>query len=900
MSPMSTIFEMPEMTAWTVTNPVFDWLVERLTNERLSVEESVILAEMKVDADEISLRDDARFRPTPFGRWILTDMYLANEPIFDFLNNSPVPIANLEHWLEQFDDRAGVRSVICAGDPRFVLTGSGLRLAKRELSDLPLIEAGVSRELEFVTHLPLRRMVDAICGFAEAAPEDDLLDLDDAASSRPLGWIRVKLPTPLNSRMFIVRIEDDSMVDNSGGVGRCDYVLFSRQSAPSREDEVVLVRGVNGLTGESFYRLRRVRREGAQIILVPSNQDRTTYPLMVLNEADGDLLEVVAKLEYALKPSMYDCAPLGLQPKDDCRARHRQIHKLNDKVTNFFRKSKLAGEASPAEMGARVICREPGPGCLQIELGPYPSFPSFIKQLRLQGDGWKKEVGLEGIRKKRVNVTVAPWSSRLTWQVVDSALTGLIDLESLDLEGLPTDRVTVFKLDQDEVGRLVKDNRLVLTESYRILIPPGRLATLAVPPPVVPIDGGWSVWSLEEMAIADRMLLVEQLTELDLELREEANDLQFVIVPPAEWCRMSGEGAYPRFLTKTGAVVSLARSKANVADELKLLLLSTAGYRFQTIPVGSPPLLRLTELQPGRYGIELSARDRGLDAKRVYFEMVEELPNYPQAGCRIALDGLWIDLEAGGALIRPPADLRQLKGPGGGKAPLMLEIEAPPGWPLTVYWRSTSLESLYRAHADLDGGYDIGAILAATQQRRENKRVGELILDLRELGRVVLRHQHQMNVGAINEALTKLVIDHAPVVRRSRGEYLTTIPLWFAPVLALFGYSIAESSIPAVFENGRVLRLIHEELTPRGYEKRVTRLIFLLKDLPTELDPHLQRQMDQILAQEGQRDSLLSDGLRWGTRRFQSTLPVKVRDLEWIIDEQEDFLDFLREVGEGI
>ncbi|MFN7623958.1 MAG: hypothetical protein ACK5RS_12515, partial [Acidobacteriota bacterium] len=74
----------------------------------------------------------------------------------------------------------------------------------------------------------------------------------------------------------------------------------------------------------------------------------------------------------------------------------------------------------------------------------------------------------------------------------------------------------------------------------------------------------------------------------------------------------------------------------------------------------------------------------------------------------------------------------------------------------------------------------------------------------------------------------------------------------------------------------------------------------LLKDLPTEPDPHLQRQMDQILAREGQRDSLLSEGLRWGTRRFQSTLPVKVRDLEWIIDEQEDFLDFLREVGEGI
>lgn len=900
MSPMPTMFEMPVMAAWTVTNPVFDWLVERLARERLSVEERVILAAMKTGADEISLRDDCRFRRTPYGRWILADRYLANEPLFDYLNNSPVPIASLEHWLDRFDHQAGVHSAFCSADPRFVLTGSGVRLAMKELSDAPLIEGVVEEVAQFVTHLPLLSMSDALCGYAEPSPGDDILALDDSSTRQPIGWIRVDLPTPLNPRMFIVRIEDDSMLGESDGVGKCDYAVFSWQTRETAEDQMVLVRGVNGLNGEGFYYLRMVRRVGARITLEPLNQDRACYPLVVLNEDDGDHLEVVAGLNYRLKPSMYARAPRGLLSKDDCRTQLRQVRQLVDLVEKFFRPSNDDDGAGAAEMRARVICREPGPGCLQIELGPYPSFPSFIKQLRLQGDGWVKEVGLEGIRKKRVNVTVPPWSTHLTWQMVDAVLDGLIDLASLAVEGLPTDRVTVFKLDQDEVGRLVKGKRLVLTESYRILIPPGRLATLAVPPPVVPIDGGWSVWSLEEMATANRMLLVEQLTELDLELREEAIDLDFVIVPPAEWCRMSGGGAYPRFLTKTGAVVSLARSKANVADELKLLLLSTAGYRFQTIPVGSPPLLRLTELQPGRYGIELSARDRGLDAKRVYFEMVEDLPNYPQAGCRIALGGKWIDLEAGGALVQPPADLRQLKGPGGGKAPLMLEIEAPPGWPLTVYWRSASLESLYRAHADLNGGYDIGAILAATERRRDQQRVGELILDLRELGRVVLRHQHQTDVGAINEALTKLVIDHAPVVRRSRGEYLTTIPLWFAPVLALLGYSSAECPTPAVLENGRVLRLIHEELTPRGYEKRVTRLIFLLKDLPTEPDPHLQRQMDQILAREGQRDSLLSDGLRWGTRRFQSTLPVKVRDLEWIIDEQEDFLDFLREVGEGI
>ncbi|MFM8394387.1 MAG: hypothetical protein ACKOB4_10750, partial [Acidobacteriota bacterium] len=525
------MFEMPAMTAWTETNPDFDWLVEKLTKERLSVEESEILAVMNTGADEVSLRDDRRFRRTPYGRWILSDMYLANEALFDYLNNSPVPIANLAYWLEGFDCQIGLRSGFCSADPRFVLTGSGLRLAKKELSDAPLIEALVADDARFVTHLPLWRLADVINGSAVTTPVDDPPVLDDALTSQPLGWIRVDLPTPLNPRMFIVRIEDDSMLGESDGVGRCDYAVLSWQARESAEDQCVLVRGVNGLTGEGFYYLRMVRRGGARITLEPLNQDRECYPLVVLNEADGDHLEVVAGLNYRLKPSMYARAPWGLLSKDDCRTKLLQVRQLVDKVEKFFGPSNVADGAKATEMQSRVICREPGPGCLQIELGPYPSFPSFIKQLWLQGDGWEREVGLKGIRKRRVRVTAPPWSSRLTWHVADSSHEGHIDLASLDLEGLPTDRVTIFKLDQDEVGRLVEEKRLVLTESYRILIPPGRLATLAVPPPVVPIDGGWSVWELNDLATANPMVLGEQLSELDLELRQEAIDLDFVVVP---------------------------------------------------------------------------------------------------------------------------------------------------------------------------------------------------------------------------------------------------------------------------------------------------------------------------------------------------------------------------------
>jgi hypothetical protein len=94
--------------------------------------------------------------------------------------------------------------------------------------------------------------------------------------------------------------------------------------------------------------------------------------------------------------------------------------------------------------------------------------------------------------------------------------------------------------------------------------------------------------------------------------------------------------------------------------------------------------------------------------------------------------------------------------------------------------------------------------------------------------------------------------------------------------------------------------LIHDEWTTNGSRQSVTRLLFLLEELTEELDPGLQCRMDSILSREQQRDSLLSDGLQWASRRFQSTLPVKVRDLELVVGSPDAFLDFLREMGEGI
>ena len=898
-----TVSELTDLSP-NISN-LFDSLVDSLKITRLSIDEDEHLEPLRRQGEEISLRDDPSFRATPYGRWILAESYLANDDLYDHLNTSLDPITDLFSWLKEFDERIGRHTVFCPRDQRFVLTRDTLRLAEQELSDEPLVEPEVAEAQQYVTHLPLLKMYQAAYRDYWLQSGDDILDLEDASAVKPLGWIRVTLPAPLDRRMFIVRIEDDSMRGESDGVGRCEYAVFYCQSRESGEDRPVLVRGVDGQTGEGIHCLRQIRRDGDRVVLVPLSRQ---YPLFVFNEPDGDLLEVVAELTQVLTPGMYSRAPKGIEGIADCRTQHRQVLEMEAKVREFFEPGKVVPGKRWMDMSVRPICVKPGNGCLQVELGPFRSSPSSIRQLRLFGDGWWRDFDIERLRHERVRVMVPPWTTRLTWQAVgfeaEDGAQEVVDLTLPGLEGLSVDRATIFKLDREEVGRLVKDQRLALTESYRLLISPALLRELPVRPPVVPIESGWSIWELSDIATSDRMELVEQLGELGVELRQEDLQLEFVVVPPAERCRMGEENAYPSFLASTGAVINLMAGQggalARDEGELVLLLVSDQGYQRQSLAAGGSRLLRLTDLRAGQYGVEVSDRRGDLTPARLFFEVVEHPPAYPRSCCRIALGGEWIELQAGKLLVLDPVDLRLLDEGEQSADELGLRIEAPAGWPLRVGWGSMGGEVLHQAHADQTGSYDIRAILAATRDRRHQLSVGEMILDLRELGRVALQHQRLPDVRRITEAMTELVIAHAQTVRLRRGEYLTTIPLWFEPVLALLGYSIADCPATAGMGNLRVLRLIHDEWTTNGSRQSVTRLLFLLEELTEELDPGLQCRMDSILSREQQRDSLLSDGLQWASRRFQSTLPVKARDLELVVGSPDAFLDFLREMGEGI
>jgi len=75
---------------WTVTS--FETVVARYGSARLTFTETEALKASQWSLGEESrLREDVRFRPTPWGRWLLSERLLANDALYDAMRESGRP-----------------------------------------------------------------------------------------------------------------------------------------------------------------------------------------------------------------------------------------------------------------------------------------------------------------------------------------------------------------------------------------------------------------------------------------------------------------------------------------------------------------------------------------------------------------------------------------------------------------------------------------------------------------------------------------------------------------------------------------------------------------------------------------------------------------------------------------
>lgn len=380
---------------WLV--PSFDPLVAQFADSPVSFTEIDALKFSHWDlGEDARLRDDARFRPTPWGRWILSSHLLANDMLYQQLRDADrteLPVVDTLADLQRIVRRP---LMFCPKDPRFVYEQGFVRLASGELSNRPKMEWPLELE-KYMTHLPLH----TLAAVAASEPAGEWGPQAQEEMIETMGWVRVRLPGhKLNDRMFVARIKGNSMNTGNNGLTDGAYAVFQLWPSGTKQGKVVLVRGSFSDPETGVYALKKYMAdirdtEGRhQVVrLISLNSDKENYPDIVLQPESDEALLTVAELIAPLSPADFGREPKSLKKKG---ARDITSQPAKDKIAERLQKSIEAffsGQAKKHEgiddegaqegvWSARFICLDASAGGLHIEAGPLAKLPSFAKNYR--------------------------------------------------------------------------------------------------------------------------------------------------------------------------------------------------------------------------------------------------------------------------------------------------------------------------------------------------------------------------------------------------------------------------------------------------------------------------------------------------------------------------------------
>ena len=137
----------------------YDAVYERLSAQATSFTEREALGELWALGEDGWLREDDRFRRTPWGRWIPSDRYLINELAVQRLREDGVSELSLAEEVAAVGGMSKRTAAVCSGDPRLRIEGDRVRLGASELSGEPLLEdAGPIGQC--ATHLVAERALE--------------------------------------------------------------------------------------------------------------------------------------------------------------------------------------------------------------------------------------------------------------------------------------------------------------------------------------------------------------------------------------------------------------------------------------------------------------------------------------------------------------------------------------------------------------------------------------------------------------------------------------------------------------------------------------------------------------------------------------------------------------------
>ena len=897
---------------WTTTRKSFDTLAERAQASRTSFDEAELLRETHWShGQDARLREDLRFRPTPWNRWVLSDAFLANDAVCAQLHRERRASLELEPTLAALDKVVRRRSVVCPADPRLVVDDGEVRLSARELTDHPLVEQAVTEIERYVTHLPVHSL--KVAAASEPAGEWGRRAQEDVIET--LGWLRVAVPgRKLNPLMFVAQVEGHSMDDGKSGLVDGGYAVFELWPSGTKQNLNVLVRGAFTDPETGSYAVKKYvgdprGKDGRHKLLklVSLNPDRERFPDIDLDPKDDDDVTVVAKVVHALSPEQFARRP---RPQERRGRRdiaspeaHADIAKQMEEYGERFFEAEPAPKENEAPRtetwSADLVCLDGASGGLHVEVGPLRGLWSFVKRLRLSGQAWESTVLASNVRERPSRIPVPPSSGPWRLAAVDFEDDPDVDLSMLQSKALETNHVYVFRVDAEGIGRAHQSLALSPGQRYRVLVP-SPLVEGAIKSQHLDASGpGWVLWEIELVRPVSTEI-VEAARQIGLEIGEAATALEWVVTPPSEWRTNARGEAYACFTTGAGPVARFEESHVEIDGESAVFLNGPRGIASRSLPAGDRHLLRLGKLSPGRYVLALVHNRTAVAPVRAAFEILEESHATPRATAELRVGNDVHRARAGALVVAKPKDLSDAE------ASTWLEtlrVSAAPGWPVRVVWKELVEETLLRRSMDDQGFFDGSGLLAAARKRFTRRPIGDLVFDFAELGRVVLPHGRHPQPESVRSRVAELLSARAATIERLAGAYSDLLPIWFEPVCATLGFDVErmpDGLVADAPEHATVLRLFYVERQGQRIERQAVRLLVLVEKLASTLSPQMLDWIDDACTKERLRDALLSDGLWWATHRRASRLALRLWDLKAAASDPNAFLSFLHVASEGV
>jgi hypothetical protein len=876
-----------------MTRASFDALVTRLAESPTTRSERDLLQPTHWSlGEDARLREDLRFRETPWGRWMLAEDLVANDAIYRWLHAERRGSIALDAALKRAAGLFGRRCVFCADDPRFVLRHDEVHLVASELSRQPVIEDEVGDLEKYRTHLPLHGLKAA----AASAPAGEWGKRAQEQVIETRGWVRVTLPERgLNDRMFIAAIEGHSMDDGKSGLVDGGYAVFELWPPGTKQNLSVLVRGAFSDPETGSYAVKKYvadqrDAEGRhnKVSLVSLNPNKDRYPNIELQPEDDDDITVVAKVVQALSSDDYERRPktkrrVGRRNLAGRDGLDEQATRLGRRVASFFDATTAPDDedddtSEPTSTGwqARLVCLNVAAGGLQLEVGPLDGLPPFVKKLRVVGEaGWDGIMLAANARIRPTRAPVRPGTGPWRWEAVGFEDEQDLGVEKLALEAIDASAPVVFRLDSDGVGQRLKSTTLAVGQAYRLLLPPN----VGDPSLGVELDagpgGGWRLWSIE-LAAPVTPTTRQVLTSLGLDVGEAWPRIEWALASASVW-RTSARGeTYPVFDVGAEVLVNVGGVSIDVGDTAMLFLHGPSGT--ERLALSASGLVSLGTPPAGRWACALLHSRTSVQPAMLVFEVAEKAtPHVAASWSATAPNGL-----------------------------SSLEVTAPPGWPVRLRWRVLHEEPLATLHANDDGTLQLEDVNPLTEARARRTRIADLVVDLGELGRRHIAHDGRASVQQVREALTALWQQRSGLVQSRAGAWLTLLPTWFEPVMALFGYGLevlAADALPTT-EGEAAHGLAAWQLTiDERLVGNITRSPSRVLVLTTDLDAVLRdcrEWIDNACSAARVRAAILTDGTRWTTHR-KGDRQLKRR--EWNLDHAiglGSVDDMLNDLAEGL